>query len=50
MENQVDVNMILAILGAKEVENQQLRQQIMALSQQLKTLQSQVQPKETKDE
>lgn len=50
MENQVDVNMILAILGAKEVENQQLRQQTIALSQQLKTLQSQVQPKETKDE
>lgn len=44
---EIDINTVLAILGAKEVENQQLRQQIIAMSQQLKTLQSQL--KESED-
>lgn len=34
-----DVNFILMLLGAKEVENAQLRQQVMALTQKLKELQ-----------
>lgn len=40
MDNQVDINFVLAILGAKEVENQQLRQQIIVLTQKLKQLEN----------
>ena len=37
---ETDVNFILMVLGAKEVENQQLRQQIIGLTQKLKQLEN----------
>lgn len=36
---ETDINFVLALLGPKEVENAQLRQQVMALTQKLKELQ-----------
>ena len=41
---ETDVNFILMLLGAKEVENAQLRQQVMALTQKVKELQSMEKP------